>query len=176
MHKKNIIAENKQNAFLVKELFVVGKDKEKVSLLDMSYNNKIFQVKMRQRWIIKNYQEIDKLKNSNKYKEIAKLHTVIKFLKIDVDKIKFSAIMNKESSILDSLEYQEFMGKFNAQKKSEGKSDIDLINEVIERNPKLFAELATEFLNGQPTPVVMKYIKEITDNHQYLLIDKTTIL
>ncbi len=176
MHKKTIIAENKQNPFLVKELFVLGKNKERLSLLDMPFKDKVFQVMMRQRWIVTNYQEIDKLKESKGYKEIAKLHTVIKSLKTDVDKIKFSAVMSKESNILDSLEYQEFMGKFNTQKKTEPKTDWDLLNEINKRNPVEFAEFATEWFKGQATDVAMPYIKQMAENHMYMLIDKTSIL
>jgi len=175
-HKKSIIAENKQNAFLVKELFVLGKNKEKVSLLDMPFKDKIFQVMMRQRWIISNYKEIDKLKESGNHKEIAKMHTVIRSLKTDVDKIKFSAVMSLESNILDSLEYQEFMSKFNTQKKSESKTDWDLLNEINKRNPVEFAQFATEFFKGQVTSIAMPYIKEMAENHQYMLIDKSNVL
>lgn len=142
------------------ELYILGKNRKFLNVIGMPFKEKVFHLRLRQSWIVKNHKTIEILRTSPDHdpKELAKMEHVNKGLRLEVEKIKFSTYIDDQTPLEDHDEYREYF-----------QDDWNVLQKVIDRDPRLFAEFAKEFFKKQNTTVAIKYLKEVAINHQLIL-------
>lgn len=170
------------------ELIFINKDKEKVSMIGLSFKDKIFQVRLREGWILKNEEQIKELENSNHSKvkhAIERFYTTNEELFIEVEKFRYCAFIENQGVIYSSADFQrkkqEEIKQFE-QDKAEilqlaqvgiEESSMQLwnqLNSIITADPEMFTTFAVEAMKNSSSESVTPYLKDIAIHHNLKVI------
>lgn len=163
-----VISENKDFTFQAKDLVIID-NKIEVSLLDLSFNEKLNALKIREKWIISNHKKIEAIKKSaegGRSKEISYLSYTNKNLRAELEKIKFSAIAQNQGILYNTHEFQDYFKDLTITVKAKESNDL-LLDDILLKNPELVLEKVSNYVNRLNTTDAIDFIKPIAQNHMY---------
>ena len=157
-----IVSENKDFKYKSSDL-TIKEGKEDISLLDLSFNEKVSALKIREKWIISNYKKIEDIKKSSdtgRSKEVSFYSFTNKNLRAELEKIKFSSIAQNQGIIYNTYEFQDYFKDLSITLKSKV-TDEFLISDLLVSNPQLLLEKVSNYIKRLSTDQVMDFIKPI---------------
>ena len=173
--------------FTQDQLVFLDKEKVRTHMLGLPFKDKIFQVRLREGWILKNEEQINDLKKSNHPSStqlIEKFSTINENLFIEVEKFRYSAFIENQPTIYSSTDFQK-RNEEEKRKFEEEKAEIlqlaqvgieetgfgvwDTLNDIITSDPEMFTTFAVEAMKKSSTDSVVPYLKEIAKAHDLRL-------
>lgn len=132
-------------------------------ILEMDRSQRVYHFRIRQQWIVNNCKIIAKNKanpTEKSSKIVGDLLRANKQLSLDIDNLRYAVQFLKESPLLDTYVYQDYM-------KSIVSEEIIISNEPLKYSDEQLISEFTSFINNQKTDCAISLLKPILANHLY---------
>ncbi len=157
--------------FPIESLVYTDKNVTK-EMLGLPHGTKVFLVKLRQKWIIQNDKQIQKLKekdNTETAKSIEKMYALNSVLYTEIEKIRYTCVFERQAPILDSYEYQAYFNPAPLSKIVTEDIASETLAEILENYPQLMLDFSVATIKSQRTDVAIPLVKAIANDHLYAI-------
>jgi hypothetical protein len=158
-------------AFPIDSLTYVDKNITK-EMLGLPHGTKVFLVKLRQKWIIQNDKQIQKLKEDHTTdvaKNIEKMYALNEVLYTEIEKLRYTCVFERQAPILDSYEYQAYFNTVPASKLETEEVAVDTLNEILKNYPQLMLDFSVATIKAQKTDIAVPLVKAIANDHLFTI-------
>lgn len=141
-------------------------------MLGLPHGTKVFLVKLRQKWIIQNDKQIQKLKekdNTETAKQIEKMYALNSVLYTEIEKLRYTCVFERQSPILDSYEYQAYFNPAPISTIINEDVATERLAEILENYPQLMLDFSVQTIKSQRTDVAIPLVKAIANDHLFTI-------